>query len=216
MRTSASHTVWSRCEMADLVVALGACEPLRLARRCSGRWRTRRGVGHWCGNPCGGRIGHRRIPRWHSKLRCGGGVLRRKSVGWVGGWWWSVRAWSQVGVRWGQGLGICAERSVGSGHRACPWRVDHAWHSTIGSSVCSRLSSLWTYPICGDARRVVLWARRMTGWGTGRRATVRQLDSGHVIGPRRSHGRRDERCASVRGVKRVMGWRGQRRRLEAV
>ena len=199
--------------MADLVVALGACEPFRLARRCSGRWRTRRGVGHGSGNPCGGRIGHRIPVRWHSSiLRSGGGVLRCETVGRVGRRWWCVRALSHLGIRWGQRLGICAEPREGSGHVASPWRVDHARGRTVGSSVCSRLSGLWTYPVRGDARRVVLWARRMTRWGTGRWTTgvVWQLDSGHVIRPRRGHGGRDEGCAGIRGIKRIVrGWRGQ-------
>lgn len=214
--------------MADLVVALRACEPFRLARChwCSGRWRTRGSVCHRRRYPSGSRVSHRMIPMWHSVLRSRCGELRREAVGRVCGRWcwcvWALRLSLRtllLGVRWGQRLAICAEAGVGSGHvhRVRPWRGDHARRRrTVRSPICSScwLSGLWTYPVRGDTMRVVLWARRMTRWGTSRRSsTFGQLHCWHVIGPRRSHWGRNEGCAGEWGVERVGGRWGQCRGL---
>ncbi|SRR5216684_684313 len=85
-----------------------------------------------------------------------------------------------------------------------------------GCKSCWLLSSLWTYPVCGYTRRVMLWPRRMSRRRMGRmQGIVWQLDVRHVIRSRGGHGGRDKGCAGVRRVERVRNW-GRACRLDAV
>src|SRR5260370_17685262 len=78
-----------------------------------------------------------------------------------------------------------------------------------GCKACWLLSSLWTYPVCGYTRRVMLWPRRMSRRRMGRmQGIVWQLDVRHVIRSRGGKGGGKKGGAGVGKEKAVRTWGG--------
>jgi len=111
--------VCSWCEMPDLIVALSAREPLRLARRCCRWWGARWRVRHGSRSPSWRRVGNW-IPRWHGILLRGGSIwtriaMLRRCTGRR-----AIHAWRSGRVRRWQRRCILGERRERCRHGGCP------------------------------------------------------------------------------------------------